>query len=1224
MNVHKTLRKTLFLMFLTACLAVGASAQLSTASMFGSVTDPSGATIPGATVTITQTETNVVRTVQTNGAGEYRADFLPVGPYKVSVTSKGFKTYEQTGITLTVTEDAHLDFPLTAGGTSEVVEVTAEVPLLNTGNSTLGRTVGNEEIDNLPLVDRNVYQLLDLTPGVQNNNAAGSGANGGVINPLGYPEQHVKINGSTDSAVGQVAYYLDGGSNMTGLRNTGNPLPNPDAIREFRVDTNNFSAQYGRNSAGVVNVITKSGTNQFHGSLFEFYRTKNFNATPRRLATKSDYNQHRFGGTVGGPIIHDRLFGFFSYAGFRFKAANPLSSTVPSAAMQTGDFSENTPTGTGTYASLVGTARCTTTGASATIFWACNPDTKQPYNNNMIPLSDQDPAIAAILKAGLIPTPNPGPADTSKYQRRDNSPFSNLTNEQLYKVDYQTTQKQRLTFAYFHQFGDYVINPSGNNILNWTTHDYKFQQHEANVAHTWQWSNATVNQLMLNYTRLIGGRVPTPSDSLANYGSNFAEQLPNGQICGVPAQGGCTRPQLGVSGWFTAGNAITGPTTGSNIYVIRDVVSSVHGKHTLYFGGEANRENDAQQTTLNSYGVFSFTQAAANTAKRSTAAITDFILGRPNTMGQDVPVYANVNYFNYGAFFQDDWRILPRLTLNLGIRYDVQTAPTNTQNMFMAFTPGVQSTTAPTLPKGVLLPGDAGLPRSVVSTRWDHVSPRLGMAWTPYPNGRTVIHAGAGLFYGSIGGNLFAYPSNGEPFSGRPSFNKVISVTNPYATDPSEFCGGDPTCIAGGVGKSPYPFIYDPKNPKFVVVPAALISVDPNFKWPVIYQANFGIEQQLTNSFAFGASYVGSFGRKLPTQWDINYPQFNVAPSGTAIGANCFSSGTTADTTLPCGYTNTTANVDNRRPYNSRTYAATASTTSANPFYKSIMQIQSSESANYNSLQITARQRLFHGLSVQGYYVWSKDLQSLDQDASGNTGNSAGTEPEDNRLHYLDRQRSDYDQRHTVAISSVWKPNYAFHNRAARFAVNGWTLTSIIQLQSGNPINITTGSDDNFDGVTNDRPNLAPGYSAASVKDNGHSRSAMASQWVDIHQFCRWNSTITTGSTSIPACPQNGAGPLGSDGVMRQNTLDGPGRRVVSASIFRDFPIYEKVKFQLRGEATNVFNLINLPNPTTTISSGASAAACAGCTGSFGQINGAINAGTFGPRIIQVGGRILF
>ena len=232
-NIRSTSWKFLLVLFLSMLFCGSGRAQLSTATMFGTVTDPAGAAIPKASVTLTQTDTGFVRTVVTNESGGYRADFLPIGPYKVTVTATGFKKLERAGITLTVTEEAHLDLAVTVGGSEQTIEVTAEIPLLNTGNSTLGRTISNVEIDNLPLVDRNVYTLLDLTPGVQNNNAAGTGANGGVINPLGYPEQHVKINGSSDSGVGQVSYYLDGGSNMTGVRNTGNPLPNPDAIREF-------------------------------------------------------------------------------------------------------------------------------------------------------------------------------------------------------------------------------------------------------------------------------------------------------------------------------------------------------------------------------------------------------------------------------------------------------------------------------------------------------------------------------------------------------------------------------------------------------------------------------------------------------------------------------------------------------------------------------------------------------------------------------------------------------------------------------------------------------------------------------------------------------------------------------------------------------------------------------------------------------------------------------
>src|SRR5580704_16598106 len=426
-TVNRFLRT--FMLFIGACVwGLTAQAQLSTATMYGTVTDSTGAAVPGAAVTITETDTQTSRTLKTGTDGGYRADFLPVGPYKISVVAQGFKTLDRTGITLTVTEEAHVDLALSAGGESTTVEVTAEVPLLNTGNSTLGRTVSNVEIDNLPLVDRNVYTLLDLTPGVQNNNNSGIGGNGGVINPLGYPEQHVKINGSSDSGVGQVAYYLDGGSNMTGVRNTGNPLPNPDAIREFNVQTNNYSAQYGRNSSGVVSVLTKSGTNQFHGSAFEFFRDRNFNATVHNTAAKTPYNQHRFGYTFGGPILHDKLFFFASYAGFRFIADNIFTTTVPSAAMDAGNFAENIPTAAASQ--VADNLKCTIAAQSATQLWACNPNLPAATAwcpGNVCGTAVFDPAILGIIKAGLIPTPNPSEPGDSVYTRRDLAPYTQNT-----------------------------------------------------------------------------------------------------------------------------------------------------------------------------------------------------------------------------------------------------------------------------------------------------------------------------------------------------------------------------------------------------------------------------------------------------------------------------------------------------------------------------------------------------------------------------------------------------------------------------------------------------------------------------------------------------------------------------------------------------------------------------------------------------------------------------
>jgi hypothetical protein len=280
--------------------------------------------------------------------------------------------------------------------------------------------------------------------------------------------------------------------------------------------------------------------------------------------------------------------------------------------------------------------------------------------------------------------------------------------------------------------------------------------------------------------------------------------------------------------------------------------------------------------------------------------------------------------------------------------------------------------------------------------------------------------------------------------------------------------------------------------------------------------------------------------------------------------------------------------------------------------------IQSSETSNYNGLQVSAEQRITNGFSIKGFYIWSKTLASASLDETGNTGNNAGTAFEDPNLRYLDRQRSDFDQRHVAVISFVYKPNYGIGNRLVRLAVNGWTITSIIRMQSGLPYNITTGVDTNADGNNYDRPNVLNPLTA-HVNDNGHSRVAMENNWVSISSFCQADRTTvidsTTGATN-PACPELGAGPGGIDGTMRDNTLDSPGHRDVDASLFRDFPLYrDRVKLQLRGEANNVFNLTNLPAPSSTLSGGPN---------TFGHINGTIQGGSFSNRIIQVGARILF
>jgi outer membrane receptor protein involved in Fe transport len=1141
------------------CGSLQSSAQLNTATMFGTVTDATGAVVPGATITLVQTDTNFTRVAVTRNDGSYREEFLPVGPYKITVAAKGFKTLDRSGIVLAAMQDAELSLTLEIGATTETVNVTADVPLVNLGSATLGRTISNVEIDNLPLVGRNAYQTLNLVPGVQSNS---------TTNTLGFPEVHVYINGSTDDFTGQVSYYLDGGLNMTGLRNSGNAIPDPDAISQFNVQTNNFSAQLGRYAAAVVSVVTKSGTNEFHGSAFEFYRTRNFNATTHNQIVKAPYARNEFGATLGGPIRRDKDFFFGSYGGLRANQDTAYSGNVPSVAQIAGNFSENLPT------DITSCSQSPTAADNAAFkFLVCNPATQTPYAGNII-TNPLDPTAVNILtylnSKGVKPGVGAGQLGDNQYTYREYDPVPETYNQYLIKTEHQLTAAHRLTLSYF--LYDYSIrsNPGGLTPTNWSYSLYATKQQNANVSDTWTISPRSVNQFWVNYTRQAGGRIPVPGNStFANFGSDFG-------ISGTPSRG-----QVGISSWFTLSQAITGPKAGTNLYGLRDVLSTTRGKHSLYLGGEVSLEKDFQETSLDNYGVFSFATSAKT---RTDNALSDYISGIPNTFEQDTGEYANANWFNYAVFAQDDWRIIPNLTINLGIRYDWQQAPTDTQNRETNFSPGVQSHAFPNVnisgktgnqlaPIGMLFPGDPGVPKGGAFTPHNHFSPRAGLSYDPFGNGKTVFHAAAGLFFGSIAGNEWELPSNFAPYAVRPTFSKVTSMTHPYANDPTEF----PT------GTNPFPTLtFTPGTGTASFLALNQVStMDPNYRWPYTYQLNFGFQQQFGNSLALTANYVGSLNRKMPLYQDINPPVINITAAGTS-GASC------TDLTKACGYANTSGTVNNRRPLNSE-YGLSA----ASPTYSNVYVIRSNQNSNYNGLQVQIEKRFSHHFSARGSYTWSHTLASNTLDGTALTG----TFLDQNYPQLEYRQRSDQDRRNMMIAAFVWKTDYFTEHPVYRAIVNGWTVTAVWTANSGQPFTVLTGTDNYFDGQGSNRPSITPGK-FPSLINNGRSRVAMEKQWFDTTAYC------VTGTASCP-----GLGPLGLLGNTRPAQLSDPGYRDVDASIFRDFGVYERIKFQIRGEATNVFNLTNLGAPSATMNSS-----------TFGQITGSGGSN----RVIQVGGRILF
>ncbi len=724
--MQSTLRLTVVVLF-AALLAVGVlPAQVSTSAIFGTITDTSGGVVANAEVTVSNVDTNFTRTIQTDAEGRYLIQFLPVGTYKVEAQAHGFKTFTRMGIVVDVAARARVDASLQVGSMTEAVSVVADAPLVNTADAQIGRTVENKEIVRLPLVNRDVYGLLNLTPGVEMNTQA---------NTVGFRQYSVAINGSGDGGAGSVAYFLDGGSNMTGLRNTGNVTPNPDAVQEFRVITNAYGAEFGRFTAGVVDVVTKSGTNTLHGSAFEFLRNDKLNANGWGVLSRPSLRRNQFGGAAGGAIRKDKLFFFGSYSGLRERRQNVITGAIlPTASERTGDFSASSKVPS--YAGITG---------------------------GVIPTKMLDPVAMKIIDQYVPKTANlPG----NKYQWVQPQPSD--SNDVNGKVDYLPSAKHQVTGSYFFTRGFEVQQAGGN--MPWSTQKYTWQQQNYNASDTWTVGLTAVNQFRLTYVRNFGGRLNLPDTSLGDLGSTFRIQGPK------------SLPQITISGLMTFSQAIQGPVAGSNYYGLRDSVSLSRGKHALKFGVDASLEKFIQDTSLNNYGVWSFD------GKKTGNALADFMLGLPASFKQDTPATKIDNDWYAGLYIQDDFRVHRRFTLNLGLRYELPTSMTDPYNRKMAFAPGAQSTIAPGAPAGLLFPGDPGIGRGIINPSRKMFAPRFGLAWDPFGDGKTSVRAAAGIFFGSISSNNMNMTTDYQPFAARQTFANVKTLADPYGNMP----GGSP------------------------------------------------------------------------------------------------------------------------------------------------------------------------------------------------------------------------------------------------------------------------------------------------------------------------------------------------------------------------------------------------------------------------------------------------
>jgi Carboxypeptidase regulatory-like domain len=1110
-NLQGVLTRTLAIGILFALVSVCLHGQQITGTIVGTVKDAQGAVLPGAVVKAMNVDTGFIRSTTAGSEGEYRIEYLPVGKYHVDVEAPGFKKFVQENVVLAVDQTQALNITLSVGTQTETVTVTDAPTLIDTNTAVLGRTVQQAEIIGLPLVNRNAYAELSLTPGVQSNSASGttnasnSNPNGTPNYVIGVPSTQVVVNGGIDGGVPMVSFYLDGGNNMTGIRNYGNPLPNPDALEQFRVETSAFAAQYGRMSSAVVTAVTRSGTNQFHGSLFEFVRNTDLNATPWNATLNPPYHRNQFGGTVGGPIKRDKAFFFFSYAGLRQTVGQFLSGgVVPTSLERQGDFTQSKviPNYPGTKTKVDGTNS--------------SPNC-QVATVGCVPSALLDPTAANIIK-NYIPLSNSANNAWTGF-------FTGPTNQDEYlgKYDQVLGEKDHLAATYFYLNSTQNANGSTTTNLNWDINQSYSKQQNVNISDVHTFSPTTVNEVWLGFTRVAGGRVNLPQVSLGDLGSDFTIQGPK------------ALPQLTVSGYFGVGGALAGPVTTTDFYSLRDLASMIKGKHSLNFGGELALDKNMIVGNLYNFGVFTFQTSAPTTTGN---ALADFVTGQVNTMEQDTPYHGLLSDWHTAFFVQDDYRIAPRLTMNLGLRWDIDVPPVESSNLTGTFVPGVQSTVVPSAPLGLLYPGDKSVPRGIVDLRWHHISPRVGVAFDPFGNGKTAVRAAGGIFYGSVSGNEWNQPANAQPFAIRQTFNSIASFTNVYG-NPASFPNGDP-----------FPYTYSPSHPRFL--PAASVeTISKDTQWPLVYQINASVQQQLPGQFTGTLAYVGTLSHDLPIMIDDNYAPYAPGASTSQTSINA------------------------RRPYDPGVLG------------QNIFLI-SNQTASYHSLQFSAQRRMTRNLMLNGFYVWSHSFQSSNESAVG-----IATAQDFANL-WEERGPTDNDRRSMASISGIWNLDYyKGSNSFMRQLANGWTISSIATLYSGAPVNIVTGSNKNFDSANNNRPNLVVGQNAFL---NPHrNRTAAAAEWFNIAAFAANG-------------PGLGIGPYGADGNAPRDYLRAPGYRDVDLGIFRNIKFGERFTFQLRGEATNAFNLVSLNAPTANLAS---------------PLNGKVTSAA-SPRLIQVGARLTF
>jgi len=1173
------IRKCLRAMMLMALIGVFSSAvilraQSTYGSLTGQVTDPTGAVIAGASVTLNDVDTNYPQTTRTDGTGIYIFKLVSSGNYSLTISATGFAEYVQNGIVIHSNEYATQNVHMTVAKTGETVMVQANTELIDTTTPELGMTVNTTSMSDLPLNGRDPTTLALLAPGMVDAGKAGVvWAQSGFSFPS---EAAASANGGR---IGSTFYMLDGVSNMDTYLGTNSPAPNPDATAEFRLITNNFSAAYGFSTGGVVSMATRSGSNQWHGGLFEFMRNGDFDAKNWYSRQQDTYRQNQFGGYVGGPALKNKVFFFFNYQGTDIvggPGSTSNSTNTPTQQMLAGDFSglvtyqqANHPGTCGSPGSQVPAGSLLSCGVLNGPFTTKVNDGTYAYNQLVGSL---DPVAVQVTNDGLpghtAAASGTTPATSTAQNLQGNMLYAsaNLANQKFNqytgRVDYDISPSQRLTAR---SFVDKWIQPAGDtpgnvlSVLNLNTWNQTFgiQGWYFNelVQHTWTVNPSTVNTITLLWTQQSvhnGTPVLDKNGKPMCWSRYIAITEP---VCYMEGAyfGGAN------GGWTEPSNEVRG-TIGLTETMIKTV-----RRHTLSAGADIIHQRAVENASnYPADAIISFGGGYTNNG------LADWLLGYMSSYEQGSGELADIQGWLIDPYFNDEYRLTPNITLTLGLRWDPDFAPVSVGGRGTAFVPGQQSVVFPAAPVGLVYPGDSGVDAALRPSSIYFFEPRVGVAYQPKMLPHTSFHAAFGIFSAPVPYSDYNHVVDMAPFA--PAFTPYAPSNTPicYNSDSStsSTCAPNSSQTIAGPENFEKPWntstFNTPNGNPFGTGPGQIPWATPSYKPPMnstiptpVYEQdsfgrtfhagktqawNFAVEQQLSNAMALRVAYVGS----------ESYHQSYVQDDNNAAYSYCTS------------YNNANCPVPSEANLNNGTLMRPVAP--YGPTYTTILEYDSGATASYHSLQVAFQRHMAHGLQAQSSFTWQK---TMDVAGAANIAASQNGITDPRNLRWS-RGVSSSSIPFTWTTNFVLRsPEFKGQSLVVREALAGWELSPIMTWQSGTPFGIGSGSsqaaygeaglgDGCLSACGGDRADRVPGV-PLKVRQGGKSN------WVKQY----FNPAAFTTRHD------------GTFGDSGRNLIIGPPGFNTDASLMKNWSIMEKYSLQFRFELYNAFNHPIQENPDT-------------------------------------------